>query len=182
MKWVSCLLFGALVGSIALLPFAALADDGLTVIVFVTPPGRDVGQAVDVNVEAYMWGTLVDLESVDVSIGFANMVTLSNVSTGKWHGTYTINASDALAGTLYVTANGGLDVLSDSDTSSYELPDSGVSVGWEVKTRLANQAQFGLSPPPGRCGYWSVMSRKSSFGYVDNSIATSEFELRPMCA
>jgi len=126
-----------------------MADEGLTVVVFVTPPGRGVGQSVDVNVEAYMWGTLVDLETLDVSIGFAHTVTLTNVSTGKWHGSYTINASDALGGTLYVTANGGLDVLSATDNSFYSLPDSAATVGWEVKTRLANQALFGLSPSPG---------------------------------
>lgn len=149
MKLFSSLVFGALVSSIALLPFAALADDGLTLLVFVTPPGRDVGQMVDVNVEAYLWGAPVNPGTVAVTIGFGTDVTLTNVSTGKWHGTYRINASDALFGTILVNADASLDLLSGSDFSTYQLPDGSVSVGWEVKTRIANQALLGLSPAPG---------------------------------
>src|SRR5204863_5180597 len=38
------------------------------------------------------------------------------------------------------------------------------------------------SDVPPSCGYSSVVSRKSSLGYVERRMAASEFELRPMCA
>jgi hypothetical protein len=142
----------ALVASIALVPLASLADEGLTILLLVSPEGRDVGQSVEINVEAYMWGTPADLDTLEVTIGLAGSpLILTKVSTGKWQATHVIATDEGTFGFVTVSATGDLGGLSAFQYTSYSLPGSsgGGSGGWHVKSRIANLEQVGISPPLG---------------------------------
>jgi hypothetical protein len=148
MRRASLCVLALLVGSTALVPISASAASGLQVFLFVSPQGRSVDQTVDVNLEAYFEGALVDLDTIDIAPGFAaSPLTFDNISTGKYHTTYTINASDLFFGGLNFYGTADFTTLSSTIISSYTV--GGGSSGWTLSVRQVVSGSLGLIVGPG---------------------------------
>ncbi len=150
MKRVSLCVLGLLIGSAAIVPLSASAATGLQVLLFLSPTGRVANETIDVNVEAYLNGVPVDLDTLTLGPGYAaDPLNFTNLSTGKYHASYMINASDIIYGTLIFF--GSADVASDSATltSSYSVGGGFGGSDWSLTMRPLNSALFGGTVGPG---------------------------------
>lgn len=128
---------------------SATTEDGLTVLLLVSPDGVADGQVIDVYVEAYLWGEPTDLDSLFVQAGLypTDPIPMTAASTGKWHGTYTVDQDFALYGALPLSANGALGSAHMNTYNWYPLvlqPE-----GWQLLMRVANPEVVGSYPGPG---------------------------------
>ncbi len=126
------------------MPFGALADNGLTVLVFVTPADAGVGDVIDINVEVHLWDALVDADGLAGSAS-GTLLNFTNVTTGKYHANFTI-ASSSFA----VTVQASLGALADAGRGFFTV----VSVAappttWTVRARFVSASANSAAPSPG---------------------------------
>ena len=94
----------------------------------------------------------------------------------------TLNAFQALETLKADTRLKTLPILAFANHEEVDTWNRAKALGVTKVVRYPRLRNRVASEVPGKSGYCSVSSRKSSFGYVDSSIATIELELRPMCA
>ncbi len=150
MKLTKILLVLVLVAPIAFGPLNASAAQGLTLLVFATPSGQDVGDTVDFAIESYMWGDLTDVNILEIRAGSSTgpMIPTANVSTGKYEAHFVIDAANVSSyGTVtfyYKALVGG---VSSSYSESYSV-GAGAATAYPDWT-LTLRAMGGESPRPG---------------------------------
>lgn len=135
----------------AIAPLVA-ADDGLVVLTFIGPAGKNVGDTIDINIETYLNGVATNVDTLDVSVGFGGgaSFTFTNLSTGKYHTTYQIDANDSMLGSLIITGSADLGVASGSIFEFYTVGSGGGGGGgWEVSARLLNHPMGGFDVQAG---------------------------------
>ena len=137
-----------LIAAAALMPHAATADGGLTVLLFVTPPDRGLSETLSIDVECYLWGQATNADTVRLTVSSSGASpTLSNISTGKYHASYKILQGDLAMGSLSIQATAIKGGRTSQDSAYYALRGGYTSSGWEVQMRMVSPAN--LAPPPG---------------------------------
>jgi hypothetical protein len=139
-----------------LLPLAfapvVTAVDGLEAVVLVTPKGRGVGENVEINVETYLHGTLVDVEILDVIIdltGAPSSVTMTNISTGKYRAVYMIDNNDVHQDEMDVSVSAQIGTAGTFVSVVYDTVATAATGTWELTVRGVGSASAGLWIGPG---------------------------------
>lgn len=140
MKLNKVLLSIMLVVPFALVPLQAGAAQGLTLLAFATPAGQDVGETVDIALESYVWGDLVDVGLLEVRAGSSTGPTIptTNVSTGKYVAHFKIDAANvSSSGTVTFYYKALFSGLVSQYSESYHVgPGGGTAYpGWTVTLR-----------------------------------------------
>jgi hypothetical protein len=151
-----------LVAASAVVPFVADADDGLTLILFVTPPDAGLSETISIDIECYWWGQPVDVDEVRLTMSpYGASPTFSNVSAGKYHASYTLLRGDVDGGTITMQASAVYRGTRATDISYYAPRGGHYATGWRVQLRQVSPQN--LAPPPGS---HVVLEARSYDGYL----------------
>lgn len=150
-----------LLAAAAATPLVAEATDGLTLILFVTPPDAGASETLSIDVECYWWGTPVDVDDVRITMSpYGASPPFANVSTGKYHASYALLQGDIDGGTITIQASAMYRNVRAVDTSYYAPRGAYSGSGWSVHLRQVSPQN--LAPPPGS---HVVLEARSYDGY-----------------